>query len=555
MGDAVSALPPAISSALARLPLEERDELRRDLELATFNRRDPRVRVAVCGPFNQGKSTLINALLGSQVLPAGLVPTTGVPVVTGPGPVPAARITLADGRRLEGDLGLLQRFTVLDGERQMPEEVAAVEVDWPCSLLTPGVAVVDLPGTNDRPDREEVVRQQLLAADLVIHVLDARKLFTLGERTQVEDWLIERGITDLLFVINFLNLVEPEDRSRVVERARAVATSFPGSSLFSVDALPALRARLRGDVEGVRASGLVAFQQALEARIAAIAADHESHRGPRLQALRARLRSALQAESRRLGGRLGALEAERAREDESRRQSLKRLRSVFEARLSEGRTWLSSAQLRTAFQESLAGALCQGGLTPWLAGVLSPQINIWRKPLNHALTEAMKVGGKADFRPLELAFPSAPSPSLPPAPAAANADTVGGALAAGAAMGELAGSILPGIGTAVGAIGGAIFGGLRGLVNQSKQQELQCRREAEYRLAIEHAWRQAAGNYLERFRSSAVERLNVFATGARRSFEPIASERDSNEARLARQLADVEQAIATLSELSTVPVS
>jgi hypothetical protein len=555
MAVGVFALPPAISSALALLPKGERNELQRSLELATFYRQDPRVRVAVYGPFNQGKSTLINALLGSQVLPADLVPTTGVPVVTTAGSVPSVRVILADGRRFKGDLGLLRRFAILDEERRTSEEVAMVEVDWPCSFLAPGVVVVDLPGTDDQPDREEVVRQQLLAADLIVQVLDARKLFTLGERAQVENWLIERGITDVLFVINFLNLIPPEDRPRIEERARAVASWFPGSSIFSVDALPALRARLRDDDEGALSSGLAAFQQALEKRIAAVAADRKSHREPRLRALGAQLRSALEIEGRQIKGQLAAFEAERAREDQVRCQALTRLWRVFEGRLNEGRNWLSSAQLLAAFQEELAGALRQGKLAPWLAGVLSPQMEVWLKALNNALREAVKIHGGAGFHPLDLAFPAAPAPYLPPAPAAVNQDSVGGAAAAGATMGGLAGSILPGIGTIVGVMGGAIFGGLSGLVSRSKQQELQRQREAEYRLAVEHAWRQSARDYLERFRNSAVERLNAFETRSRGRFESVTSERGPKEILVAPQLSAVEQAIAAVGELlAAVPV-
>ena len=41
---------------------------------------NPSLRITVFGPFNYGKSTLLNALLGEKALPIDLVPTTGAAI-------------------------------------------------------------------------------------------------------------------------------------------------------------------------------------------------------------------------------------------------------------------------------------------------------------------------------------------------------------------------------------------------------------------------------------------------------------------------------------------
>lgn len=66
------------------------------------------------------------------------------------------------------------------------------------------------------------MRDQLNRADLVVQVLDARKLMTLGEREHLRDWLIERGIKTVVFVVNFLNLLEPQEQKEVSNRLRFV---------------------------------------------------------------------------------------------------------------------------------------------------------------------------------------------------------------------------------------------------------------------------------------------------------------------------------------------
>src|ERR671934_115081 len=55
------------------------------------------VYVAVVGEFKRGKSTLINALLGEDVLPTGITSVTAVPTLVRFGPAARAVIYRADG--------------------------------------------------------------------------------------------------------------------------------------------------------------------------------------------------------------------------------------------------------------------------------------------------------------------------------------------------------------------------------------------------------------------------------------------------------------------------
>ena len=55
------------------------------------------LRVAVLGQFKRGKSTLLNALLGAPLLPAGLIPVTAIPTFLRAGIEAKARISFSDG--------------------------------------------------------------------------------------------------------------------------------------------------------------------------------------------------------------------------------------------------------------------------------------------------------------------------------------------------------------------------------------------------------------------------------------------------------------------------
>ncbi|MEM7713625.1 MAG: dynamin family protein, partial [Cyanobacteria bacterium P01_A01_bin.68] len=281
-----------LKSATKSLNLESTSQLYRDVEAISHNIINPNFRIAVFGPFNHGKSTLLNALLGNKTLPIDLIPTTGAAITVKYGDELKTHITFLDGKQIQrSGTNILKEFAILDDDRRMRNDVLSVEVLSPHPFLKTGVEFLDLPGTNDREEQNTLVKEQLLSADLVVQLLDARKLMTLEERENLRDWLLDRGIETVVFVANFLNLLEPEEQKQVQSRLRFVAESFrsqlpPGfSNLYRVDALPALRARLKGDVSAANTSGLVAFEAALQNIAATLKKNVETVSSPRIESI------------------------------------------------------------------------------------------------------------------------------------------------------------------------------------------------------------------------------------------------------------------------------
>lgn len=201
-----------LRSAIGVLDLGQEAQLRKDAIAICNYLENPNFQIAVFGPFNYGKSTLLNALLGNLTLPIDLIPTTGAAINVKYGNELHTRIVMLDGREIsENGTDVLKRFALLDEDRRMQSDVASVEVFCPHPWLQTGVELLDLPGTDDREAQDTLVRDRLLTADLVVQVLDGRKLMTLGERENLRDWLLDRGIKTVLFVVNFLNLLEPEE--------------------------------------------------------------------------------------------------------------------------------------------------------------------------------------------------------------------------------------------------------------------------------------------------------------------------------------------------------
>ena len=100
-----------------------------------------RLHVAVLGQFKRGKSSLLNALLGEELLPTGVVPVTAVPTFLRHGDSLALRVSYADGRNAEYQAAesieaLRSSLTTLVTETGNPEN----RLGYPrrrCSCLRP----------------------------------------------------------------------------------------------------------------------------------------------------------------------------------------------------------------------------------------------------------------------------------------------------------------------------------------------------------------------------------------------------------------------------------
>ncbi|NEO83711.1 MAG: dynamin [Spirulina sp. SIO3F2] len=381
---------------------------------------DPTYRIAVFGPFNYGKSTLLNALLGQKALPIGLIPTTGAAIAVRYGEQLQSQVTLTNEEQYTAaGTQLLQDYALLDGQRQMRSDVAAVAVTCPHPLLKLGIEFLDLPGTNDQTAQDALVRERLLTADLILQVLDGRKLMTLAEREHLQDWLSDRGIRTVVFVVNFMNLLEPEAQQTLQKRLRLVAESFradlpPGvSNLFRVDALPALRARLKGDGAATQTTGLLALEAAIQQLFSDRLTSTKSSQA-RFHALCPRLQTAAQHQQTALEIQLQDLNHQyQARLDIlTRAQTL--IRNGFAQDVRRFETWLAPENLRSQYQETLTDVLMQAQFEQWFTSEFHPTVERYRGNLRHWLSKASDFFLQPDPGDCAIAFPPSPIPPLPP---------------------------------------------------------------------------------------------------------------------------------------------
>jgi GTPase SAR1 family protein len=409
--------------AANKLEIDPTSRLGNDLKTLANKSGRSNYQIAVFGPFNHGKSTLLNAILGNKTLPIDLIPTTGAAIKVVYGESLATKITLTNGQVISAaNTDILTEFATLDDDRRMRDDVLEVEVSFPHPFLKTGVELIDLPGTNDRDEQDNLVRDRLLAADLVVNVLDVRKLMTLGEREHLRDWLENRGIHTVVFVANFTNLLEPDEQKEVQHRLRFVAESFrsqlpPGiSNLYRVDALPALRARLKGDDATLHTSGLSSFISALQAIVSHQREELAEVRMPVLQSLRLEIQGLLQTQIAKLTAEVNENKEKCDRELALKRQAQTLIKSGWETSLKEVEQWLYLPNLISFYQSPLTTAIQKNEFGEWESSNVRPRLQHSQQEINDWVTKAESFFKTSPVEPLKIVLPDPPEVLLPEPP-------------------------------------------------------------------------------------------------------------------------------------------
>ncbi|MEG4492109.1 dynamin family protein [Microcoleus sp. D3_18_C4] len=497
-----------LKSALGILELDKNSQLYRDTTSICDYLAKPTFQVAVFGPFNYGKSTLLNAMLGNRALPIDLVPTTGAAIYVNYGEELHAKITLKDGTEIsEPGTDVLKRYAILDDARQMRDDVAAVNVYCPHPFLQTGVELLDLPGTNDREEQDNLVRDKLLTADLVVQVLDARKLMTLGERENLRDWLSDRNINTVLFVANFLNLLEPDDQKQVYNRLLFVAESFRSnlpnniSNIYRVDALPALRARLKGDVAAAQTTGIATFESALQSIVVA-QQEQLAVKLPRIEAIATKICQSLRAKAETVTAEIAAAQQKHKDKIEIKQKAEKLISKGFQASVSDFEIWLYQPTLLQRYQSEMALSLQEGSFDAW-------KLKFQREVLHQQQTIAEWVNKACEFfekeQPIALliSFPPAPQVSLPEPPPPPPQKSIEGEVAPVA--------IATGLGWLLGGpVGAAVVGGASYILNKRTGYEKPPESSEAYLNQVKEICSEAAKNYLARFSTDTFSMLQHY---------------------------------------------
>lgn len=195
-----------------------------------------RFHLVVLGEFNHGKSTFVNALLGQEILPTGITPTTASINHVVWAASPTARVMLLNGEGQALDPSQLKDWVTVAGGHA--SEVSYVELGYPSDLLQNNVVLVDTPGVNDlNEQRAEVTYGYVPRADAVVFLLDAGQALKDSEREFLRSRVLENARDRLIFVLGKMDMLSSDEKTAVTDYVKKnLAEMMPDPVLFPLSA-------------------------------------------------------------------------------------------------------------------------------------------------------------------------------------------------------------------------------------------------------------------------------------------------------------------------------
>ena len=175
--------------------------------------------VAIVGEFKRGKSTLINALLGEEVLPADVLPATATLNRVTYSDNPYVEVEYKDGSSERVDINKLADYvTKLSYESEKrAETVKQATVYYSTDFCKNNVDIIDTPGLNDDEQMTNVTLSILPEIDAAVFVISANSPFSQFEKEFLEKKMLTSDMGRIIFAVNCFGTFSKEDEDRIVE--------------------------------------------------------------------------------------------------------------------------------------------------------------------------------------------------------------------------------------------------------------------------------------------------------------------------------------------------
>ena len=235
--------------------------------------------VVVLGEFKRGKSTFVNALLGTRLLPMDVLPETATINAIMYSETPKLSVLYRDGNEVKGAVtyDYMKQFSANDGNSAL-KNISYIKIGYPCELLKNRIVLVDTPGVSDlNEQRAEITYRFVPKANAVLFLLDANSPLKRTEKDFIEEKLLPLGISNILFLLNKYDQVDEESDADFLERTRKrILNAFKGTSreasrlrikILPISAKQALQGIEQNNQTLLKESGLKAVLDELQTMI------------------------------------------------------------------------------------------------------------------------------------------------------------------------------------------------------------------------------------------------------------------------------------------------
>ena len=219
--------------------------------------------LAVLGQMKRGKSSLINALMGAEILPTGVLPVTAVITEIKYGLSPEAVILYTTGKRDQVDPGMLADYITESGNPGNKKRVASVELAYPSPFLESGIILVDTPGIGSTyAHNTRTTEAYLQQVDAGIVVLSVDPPITEVESRFIRN--VKEEIPKLFFILNKVDAASADEVSHVSRflEQELSRLQIKSPEIYCLSARRAIKGRGKPSVP-TTSSGLELFEQRL----------------------------------------------------------------------------------------------------------------------------------------------------------------------------------------------------------------------------------------------------------------------------------------------------
>ncbi|MBT9778597.1 hypothetical protein GPL15_19040 [Clostridium sp. MCC353] len=230
--------------------------------------------VLVMGIFSSGKSSMINALIGEELLPTGVLPETAVIGELHYGEKKKITIYPKKGKWKGGDkpfelasptMEEIAKYASIDNEagfnskqqnsQRIESAFQKIVIHWPLDILKDGVVLVDSPGLNDPFSNDYIVKGYLPKADAIIYVMSSTTAYTATDVEQLDE-INKFGLRNIITGYTYYDVAlrsmarkpgKVEETRRVLTSHMLKHSSLGEESIHFLSSIDGLDAKLNGD--------------------------------------------------------------------------------------------------------------------------------------------------------------------------------------------------------------------------------------------------------------------------------------------------------------------
>jgi len=233
------------------------EELSEKLRKGAFN-------LVVAGQFKRGKTSLINALIGADILPVSVVPLTSIITVLTYGAALRVKVHFANDTIMEIRPESLSEYVTEKGNPKNIKNVKEVVVEYPSSYLKDGVRIVDTPGVGSVYEHNtDVAYRYLPRSDAVLFVLSVDQPLSKAEFDFLGD--VRQYAGKIFFLLNKADYLSEKELGESLEflkgQLRNALSTEP--MIYPISARLALEGKIKGSEEMIIRSRLPEFSSVL----------------------------------------------------------------------------------------------------------------------------------------------------------------------------------------------------------------------------------------------------------------------------------------------------